>query len=131
MTAPILPPLDPNALPPGWTPPDYKGSKVWDGTERFVLLGRVATLREARGRGYGKVLVDEAVRFARERKEEIERAGVEEGEDERGGRWSGLIGAHAQVDKVEWYAKLGFEVDEEMGVWLEEGIKHKGMWMRV
>ena len=48
-----------------------------------------------------------------------------------GAEWKGLIGAHAQMEVKGWYEKLGFEVDKGMGVWIEEGIEHVGVWRRV
>lgn len=44
--------------------------------------------------------------------------------------WTGLVLVHAQVDVEGMYARLGFERDEGMGRWMEEGIEHVGMWKR-
>ena len=105
--------------------PDMERSHVWDGKELYVTLGRLATLREYRGRGYGRMLVEAAVEYARQHPEEmVSKQGLD-------GRWKGLIQAHAQKAVVEFYAKLGFEVDEGMGRFWEEGIEHVGVWRRV
>lgn len=105
--------------------PNYKGSHVWDGRERFVKIGRLATVKKCRGRGYGRMLVEELVRWVSEHPNEVKAAGTQEGE------WKGLIGAHAQMSVKRWYQKLGFVVDEGMGVFWEESIEHVGIWKRV
>lgn len=104
--------------------PDYAGSTTWDGHEAYVKIGRLATLREMRGRGYGGMLVRAALEWAGSHsKEAVRGEGV--------GRWEGLVLAHAQKSVEGWYAVLGFERDEGMGVWWEVGIEHVGMWKRV
>lgn len=104
--------------------PDYRGSEVWDGREAFVMIGRLATGKAFRGRGFGRVLVEGALRFAVRNKEAVVRGkGL--------GTWKGLVGAHAQVEKLGWYRGLGFVSDEGMGRWMEEGIEHVGIWRRV
>ena len=45
--------------------------------------------------------------------------------------WKGLMCVHAQEQVRKTWAKFGFEVDEGMGTWTEEGIKHVGMFRRV
>lgn len=117
---------------PGWGHPNYAGSTIWDGVEGYVKIGRLATVREARGQGWGRVLVEEVVDWAGRNKEvvgrEVEKQG--EGEEESGG-WKGLIGCHAQSHLEGWYGKLGFVRDAGMGEWEEDGIPHVGMWRRV
>ena len=106
--------------------PDYRGSKTWDGKESFVQIGRLSTVKEFRGRGYGRVLVEEAVRWVAENgREWVGRGSSGDGE------WKGLIGAHAQTVVKSWYEKLGFVVDEGIDVWWEEGIEHVGIWKKV
>jgi len=104
--------------------PDYKNSKLWDRKEPYVMIGRVATLKEFRGKGYGKVLVERAVEWSGAH-------GGEVVEDKEMGVWKGLILAHAQMDVRGWYEKLGFEWDRGMGTWWEEGIQHVAVWKRV
>lgn len=43
----------------------------------------------------------------------------------------GLICIHAQTGVQKVWRKYGFETDEGMGTWDEEGIEHVGMWKRV
>jgi len=104
--------------------PDYKGSKVWDHNEPYVKIGRLATVAPCRGRGYGKILVNTALGFAG-------RNGGKMVRDTGLGEWKGLLLAHAQKSVESWYKSLGFELDEGMGRWWEEGIEHVAMWKRV
>ena len=97
---------------------------MWDGKEPYVKIGRLATVKEFRGRGYGRVLVEAALGFA----------GGNAGamvKDGGLGEWRGLVLAHAQKRLQKWYASMGWERDEGMDVWWEEGIEHVGMWRRV
>ncbi|GLB09373.1 hypothetical protein AtubIFM57258_005291 [Aspergillus tubingensis] len=102
----------------------------WDlKSEPYVKLTRVAVVKEWRGYGLGRVLVDEALKWAAQNPGEIQRAfrdvaGVE-------GEWKGLVLVHAQVQVEGMYQRLGFETDEALGRWDEEGIEHVGMWRRV
>jgi predicted GNAT family N-acyltransferase len=45
--------------------------------------------------------------------------------------WKGLLCVHAQEQVTKAWAKWGFKVDEGMGQWDEEGIKHVGMFQRL
>lgn len=116
----------------GWGHPNYAASSIWDGVEGYVKIGRLATVREARGQGWGRVLVEEVVSWARENvgvvRLAVEKQGEREGEE---GWWKGLIGCHAQSHLEGWYSKLGFVRDKGMGEWEEDGIPHVGMWRRV
>ena len=109
------------------------GSNVWDGEELYVYIGRMATMKEFRGRRFGKVLVEAAVDFAgRNPGEVVVRDDAEAGDQaEDQTSWKGLICAHAQTEALGFYQKMGFEVDEGMGHWWEEGIEHVGIWKRV
>lgn len=104
--------------------PDYKNSRLWDQKEPYALIGRLATRKEFRGRGYGRVLVEEALRWAGAHKGDMER-------ELRDGEWKGLLLAHAQARLEKWYQGLGWRTDEGMGRWAEAGIQHVGMWRRV
>ncbi|HEY6781747.1 MAG TPA: GNAT family N-acetyltransferase [Candidatus Dormibacteraeota bacterium] len=69
-------------------------------------IGRVATLAEARGRGYSGALLRRAIEL------------------------SGLpIMLSAQAYLVDWYARFGFEVCGER--WIEDGIEHAPMRLEV
>lgn len=106
--------------------PDYENSSVWDLKEPFAGIGRVATMRAFRGRGYGRVLVEEALRWAGGHGGDVGRGLRGEGEG-----WKGLLLIHAQVVVEGWYRGLGWRTDEGMGRWDEVGIMHVGMWKRV
>lgn len=45
--------------------------------------------------------------------------------------WKGLVCVHAQEQVERVWAKWGFERDEGMGRWDEEGIGHVGMFRRL
>jgi predicted GNAT family N-acyltransferase len=87
--------------------------------EPYVKLGRVATLKHARGNGLMKFLTDEAFSWLSNNKELI------------GHGWNGNVLSHAQVAVEKMYEKLGFVTDENLGLWIEEGVEHLGMWRRI
>lgn len=100
-----------------------------DGEEPYIKLGRLAVLKECRGSGFGKVLVDTAIEWVIKHKSHINRQrkrGIGEGNT-----WKGLILVHAQKRAVKFYETLGWRADEGLGTWLEEGIEHIGMWRRL
>jgi predicted GNAT family N-acyltransferase len=108
--------------------------------EPYVRLGRLATVPEFRGHGLGKLLVATVLQFLREHgaaefipqmsTAEMERRKLADELDEV--LWKGLVVVHAQRDRtVDFWRRFGFEVDEGMGEWDEEGMMHVGMWKRV
>lgn len=109
--------------------PNYKGSRLWDHKEPYLKIGRLATRKEFRGRGYGRVLVEEALGWAAGHVGDV----VADGYDADGKRveWKGLLLAHAQAAVEKWYASMGWHADEGMGRWDECGIEHVGVWRRV
>ncbi|KAG5456451.1 MAG: putative acetyltransferase [Olpidium bornovanus] len=100
-----------------WTlyPADVPGAKA-AGTVRVYVeedgttahLGRLAVTSAHRGKGYARVLVRELELFA--------------ANTLRARR----IVLHAQLDKVQFYERHGYEVDDPAIFW-EEGIPHKYM----
>ncbi|KAL2149754.1 hypothetical protein VTH82DRAFT_8406 [Thermothelomyces myriococcoides] len=109
-----------------------------DGVEPYVKLGRLAVIKEFRGRGIAQQLVHTAIDWIRTHPSYFDPSPAEHGFEqlgmERGGvlpRWNGLICCHAQEDAVKVWEKCGFQVDERMGKWFEEGIPHVGMFLRV
>jgi len=113
---------------------------VHDSREPYIKLGRLAVIPEFRKAGISKLLIDQALGFAKANPYEImpyhDPTKVEALRHENGGMgvdWRGLVLVHAQaapgVQKV--WRKYGFEADEGMGVWDEEGIDHVGMWRRL
>lgn len=113
------------------TEPHHGATRMWDGREAYVKIGRMATLSSHRGRGIAQMLVEEAMEWAGDHAAELSHS------DEIGKSrtalvgWEGLVLSHAQKSVQGWWAKMGFEVDEGLGVWWEEGIEHVGMWRRV
>lgn len=104
------------------TEPNYgKSNSLWDGKERYAKIGRLATREQFRGRGFGKLLLQEALKWAGKHHQEVGKEG----------KWNGLVLAHAQVAVEGWYEGLGWARDEGMGQWWEEGIEHVAMWRRV
>jgi predicted GNAT family N-acyltransferase len=97
--------------------------------EACIKLTRVAIMPEYRGLGLGRKLVETALEWAAVHGVEIDAQIAARGAVT--GRWRGLILVHAQVDVEQMYARLGFETDESLGRWDEEGIEHVGMYKRV
>lgn len=104
--------------------PNYTGSILWDHKEPYVKIGRLATVKEFRGRGYAKALMEAALEYARKNRDVMVK-------DKRLGEWNGLVLIHAQRRLEGWYKSMGFETDEGLGIWWEESIDHVGMWKRV
>ncbi|KAA6412137.1 MAG: GNAT family [Lasallia pustulata] len=143
----VPPPHPPHPQPEGRYAVDNSGDaapgaeraanrkSAWhDGKEAYVKLGRLATLQEYRGLGLGRLLVNTALEWVRRNAEAVSVGGGDAVERERGGveeRWRGLVLVHAQVGVVGFWRGLGFVVDEGLGEWWEEGIRHVGMWRRL
>ncbi|EAL91038.1 hypothetical protein KXW98_002994 [Aspergillus fumigatus] len=104
-------------------------SKYDTAHEPYIKLTRVAVLREYRGLGLGRRLVEEALGWARGHVKEIQEACRRVAGREL--RWKGLVLVHAQVQGEKMYERFGFVTDEKMGRWDEEGIEHVGMWKRI
>lgn len=92
----------------------------------FIKLGRVATLKEYRGLGVGRMLVDATVRYASLNPGEVGPRGKDGVVGE--GEWDGRCLVHAQSSVQGMWGKCGFVIDPGMGEWDEEGIMHVGMW---
>ncbi|RMJ28977.1 hypothetical protein PHISP_00188 [Aspergillus sp. HF37] len=99
--------------------------------EPCIKLTRVAVVPEFRGTGLGRMLVDRALEWARRNAGEIDGSYAETVGQRPARPWSGLVLVHAQVDVEKMYQRLGFETDDALGRWDEEGIEHVGMWRRV
>ena len=121
-------------------------SLVHNGREPFITLGRLAILPEFRKLGISKLLIDSALTmahdyphiisehpsalFAEDLKSHlhVDDLGLKTDEDFA---WNGLVLIHAQIGLQKFWARYGFEVDEGMGIWDEEGMDHVGMWKRL
>ncbi|KAF2773944.1 hypothetical protein EJ03DRAFT_323298 [Teratosphaeria nubilosa] len=114
---------------------------VHDGKEAYIKLGRLAVMKEFRKAGISKLLIETALDFAREHPDDFTptsdptkvEALKQETDHGAGLEWNGLVLVHSQaapgVQKV--WKRYGFEIDESMGEWDEEGIMHVGMWRRM
>ncbi|KAJ5493538.1 hypothetical protein N7463_009625 [Penicillium fimorum] len=100
--------------------------------EPCIKLTRVAIMPSFRGLGLGRRLVETALEWAAVHAADIDEAAAQIAS--RGQSpvtripWRGLVLVHAQVDVEGMYAGLGFETDQSLGRWDEEGIEHVGMF---
>ncbi|TGO29363.1 hypothetical protein BPAE_0015g00070 [Botrytis paeoniae] len=113
--------------------PAYKvnpASTLHDGIEPYVRLGRLAVLKEHRGKGYADILIQAALKWAGENPRFSEEALSEE---EKGmvPEWKGLVCLYARGVAVRTWERNGFVVDEGMGSWWEVGVRILGMVKRV
>ncbi|KAL8776641.1 MAG: hypothetical protein Q9213_008192, partial [Squamulea squamosa] len=109
--------------------PYHGATKIWDGREPYIKIGRMATLASHRGRGIAQRLIEESLSWAASHAADLSQ---QVGKEPGGALpWTGLVLSHAQKSVAGWWTKMGFEVDDGLGVWWEEGIEHVGMWRRV
>ena len=136
---------DVGVLLPAGTP--NRSTTYHDGREPYIILGRLAVLKEYRGLGLARLLVNTALEWAGkhaeeirglkrnqnpvERELELRREGGGDVGSHKGEEWRGLCLLHAQTAVEKFYKSLGFETDEGMGKWWEEEIEHVGMWKRI
>ncbi|CCC14012.1 unnamed protein product [Sordaria macrospora k-hell] len=116
-------------------------TSLHDGEEVYMKLGRLAVLKEFRGRGIAGQLIRRAVEWMKAnpryfspsvKERGFEALGIDPERDARMmPKWRGLFCVHAQVSAIGVWKRAGFVVDEEMGRWWEEGIEHVGMFQRV
>lgn len=122
-------------------PPPYitdRPTTFHDGKEAYIKLGRMAVIKEFRGAGVASMLASAALSWAQENPTFFNPSVTTVGMENLGAKcpedipvWKGLVCAHAQESAVRAWKKLGFELDEGMGSWEEEGIKHVGMFRRL
>ncbi|KAJ5114270.1 hypothetical protein NUU61_000029 [Penicillium alfredii] len=103
--------------------------------EPCIKLTRVAVLPAYRGKGLGRRLVETALEWAGTHAAEIDAAAAERaasaGRTDPPPHWRGLVLVHAQVEVERMYTGLGFQTDQALGRWHEEGIEHVGMFRRM
>ncbi|KAI1496410.1 acyl-CoA N-acyltransferase [Biscogniauxia marginata] len=109
-----------------------------DGREPYVKIGRLAVIPEFRGHHISTQLWAAAGKWLAEHPTYFDPSVAELGMDQlKAGaagdipRWNGLVCCHAQESVVKIYERWGFKVDEGMGRWVEEGIPHVGMFLRL
>jgi predicted GNAT family N-acyltransferase len=122
-------------------PPPYvtdRATTFHDGKEPYIKLGRIAVVKEFRGAGIARMLADAALTWAQQNPTFFNPSVAEVGMENLGAAspeeipvWKGLVCTHAQESVEKAWAKWGFERDEGMGCWVEEGIKHVGMFRRL
>ncbi|KAK4992321.1 hypothetical protein LTR66_006317 [Elasticomyces elasticus] len=118
-------------------------TSMHDGKEPYVKLGRLAVLKDYRRIGLSNLLIKEALNFAAANPTlllpPLSPTSAEQRRRSEGTNtptdttWRGLVLVHAQalpsVQHV--WQRHGFVADEAMGMWVEEGIEHVGMWKRL
>ena len=116
----------------------HTAASVYDGKEAYIKLGRMAVIPAYRKQGISHLLLTTALAYASEFPhrmvpdltatvtEAVKVAGLGAAIE-----WKGLVLLHAQVGVQNVYRRFGFETDDSMGVWDEEGIDHVGMWRRL
>lgn len=140
----------------GSTEEEIRGEKVWkpertelgycidratsfhDGQEPYLKLGRLAVLPEYRRTRTASLLVKTAIEWMCANPNRWDPSAKAKGlarlcatSDGVIPRWMGLVCVHAQERVIEVWKKFGFEIDEKMGSWHEEGMLHVGMWRKV
>ena len=104
--------------------------------ESYVKLGRLAVIKEFRKAGISKLLIETPIALAREHPYDLvppQDPTTLETKPNNGVSmdFRGLVLIHAQTGVQKVWRKYGFETDESMGTWIEEGIEHVGMWKRM
>ncbi|KAF2485738.1 acyl-CoA N-acyltransferase [Neohortaea acidophila] len=121
-------------------PPHPNGKEdtaVQSSNESFIELGELAVIPEYRKVGISKLLIETALAFVRDHLDDIlPRYDPKVTESMRyhgtmAKEFKGLVLVHAQIGVQKVWRRFGFETDESMGTWDEEGREHVGMWKRV
>jgi predicted GNAT family N-acyltransferase len=109
-----------------------------DGKEPYVKIGRLAVVKEFRGHRLAGLLIQAVLAWLKKNptyfNPSIKELGLENMavSNERDiPKWQGLVCIHAQESVTAFWRKWGFEIDEGMGKWWEEGIPHVGMFHRL
>ncbi|KAJ6121206.1 Acyl-CoA N-acyltransferase [Penicillium sp. IBT 18751x] len=129
----VPPPQKPHEL---LTHPETILEASYDWThEPYIKLSRVAVLREYRGLGLGRKLIQVALEWAAHHAAEIDNAAAQVAARShwtgKPARWQGLVVIHSQADVEGMYRRSGFQTDETLERWDEEGVEHVGMFRRV
>ncbi|KAM0520096.1 hypothetical protein ACHAPE_003371 [Trichoderma viride] len=109
-----------------------------DGKEPYIKLGRLAVTKDYRGYSFAGQLVRNALEWIKKNPSFFDPSIRELGLEQMGAsteaeapQWRGLVCVHTQEQVASVWARWGFEVDEGMGRWWEEGIPHVGMFLRL
>lgn len=129
----LVPPPHPPHTGHGADSPRSNGSD--EHHEQYIKFGRLAVIKEFRKAGISKLLIETALSFAKEHPYEVgpqlDPASMEALKKGIGLSFKGLVLIHAQTGVQKVWRKYGFETDESMGEWIEEGIPHVAMWKRI
>ncbi|KAF8846729.1 hypothetical protein BDZ45DRAFT_608505 [Acephala macrosclerotiorum] len=122
-------------------PPPYifdRATTFHDGKEPYIKLGRIAVLKEFRGAGIARLLASSAITWIQQNftyfNPSVKSVGMDNMNASNIGEipvWKGLLCVHAQEQVAKTWQKWGFQIDKEMGTWMEEGIPHVGMFQRL
>ncbi|KAM0343654.1 hypothetical protein ACHAPU_008406 [Fusarium lateritium] len=110
-----------------------------NGQEPYVKLGRLAVIKEFRGRRIAGLLVNTVLAWLKANPSYFDPSIKEYGLEQLNPanceqtipRWAGLVCVHAQKQVEGFWKNWGFEADEGMGTWWEEGMPHSGMFQRL
>ncbi|KAH7246319.1 hypothetical protein BKA59DRAFT_196352 [Fusarium tricinctum] len=110
-----------------------------NGQEPYVKLGRLAVIEEFRGRRIAGLLVNTVLGWLKANPSYFDPSIKEYGLEQLNPanceqtipQWAGLVCVHAQSQVEGFWKRWGFEVDEGMGTWSEEGMPHVGMFQRL
>lgn len=109
-----------------------------DGKEPYVKLGRLGVQKDYRGNKIAGLLVSTVLGWLKENPSYFDPSITEIGLEQMGASreadipsWNGLVCIHAQEQVQKAWERWGFQVDEGMGRWWEEGIPHVGMFQRL
>ncbi|KJZ80265.1 hypothetical protein HIM_00115 [Hirsutella minnesotensis 3608] len=113
-----------------------RATSLHDGKEPYVKFGRMAVVKEFRGKGLATLLVETALSWLRANSSFFDKgitdvSDASTTEEQEKPRFKGLICAHAQESASGFWSNAGFRVDDGMGKWLEEDIVHIGMFQRI
>ena len=124
----FIPAGEDSAVPPE---EEERATSLHDGKEPYVKLGRIAVVQSARGTGLGLVLVQTTLDWIQANPTFFDEHDSQAAAATATTKFNGLVCLHAQAYAMGFYKKLGFEVDEQMGTWWEEGMQHVGMFRRL
>ncbi|XWX01870.1 hypothetical protein V2A60_009899 [Cordyceps javanica] len=127
---------DPSGQPPAFAAD--RPTTFHDGRESYVKLGRLAVQKGFRGNRIAGLLVSTVLQWLKENPAYFDPSITELGLEQMGARreteipsWGGLVCVHAQKRVQPFWERCGFNLDEGMGTWYEEGILHVGMFQRL
>ncbi|KAI5367681.1 putative GNAT domain, acyl-CoA N-acyltransferase, glucosamine 6-phosphate N-acetyltransferase [Septoria linicola] len=130
----VPPPHAPHPVGDGHDFPQGNGASH-EPNEPYIKIGRLAVIPDFRKTGISKLLIETVLAYAKAHPYEVgpllDPASMEALKKGLGVSWKGLVLLHAQTGVQKVWKRYGFETDQSMGHWDEEGIDHVAMWRRV